>query len=209
MRREARDTSWHVLAFIVVVAGLSLLAPLAWWQGGRNQRQRLSNHTAGGGRATLGRSKNAAIHELPQPQIATLGPLIADQITLDPSVRETPAIGTGRPDLSDAATTEPEADNEMRLSAISRPPQPTMLPPAAIESRPASDAPGGSLFDVPEPTIQSRAWPQPKALLEQLDGVTTAMPTAGPWVERTISSLSRLVGSSSLADPLVGAELAN
>jgi len=111
--------------------------------------------------------------------------------------------------LNDAAAVQPADDNELRLSAISRPPQPTMLPPTAIESRPAIDAPGGSPFDVPEPTIQSRAWPQPKALLEQLDGVATAMPSARAWVERTISSLSRLVGLSSLADPAVSAELTN
>src|SRR5439155_20102961 len=49
----------------------------------------------------------------------------------------------------------------------------------------------------------------PTALLEQLGSVATAMPTAGPWTERTISSLSRLVALPSLADPAVSGELAN
>ena len=210
MNRDARDTSWHVLAFIVVVAGLSLLAPLAWWQGGRHPgRQHLSNHRASSGRAPLGRSTSASNPELPQPQVAPLGPLIADQITLDPSIRETPSIPTGRPALSEAAATEPQADSEMRLSAIARPPQPTILPPSAIETLPTSQPPGGSPFAVPEPAIESRAWPRPKALLEQLEGVVNLMPSAAPWAERAIGSLSRLVGSSSLADPLVGAELTN
>ena len=32
MSRLARDFSWHLFAFILVVAGLGALAPLAWWQ---------------------------------------------------------------------------------------------------------------------------------------------------------------------------------
>src|SRR5262245_27675254 len=119
MSRVARDTSWHVLAFIVVVVGLSLLAPLAWWQGGRNQRlHRSSTVNSIRSRTTLGRSKNTSTRDLPQPEMAPLGPLIADQISLDPSIRETPAIPTGRPELSEAARIEQELDNEMRLSAI-------------------------------------------------------------------------------------------
>src|SRR3954452_12675216 len=87
MSCEARDTSWHVLAFIVVVAGLSMLAPLAWWQGGRHPwPQRLSNHRATSSRPTLGRAKQASTPEVHEPQIAPLGPLIGDQITLDPSI---------------------------------------------------------------------------------------------------------------------------
>src|SRR5262245_34805712 len=210
MSRVTRDTSWHVFAFILVVVVLSLLTPLASWQGGRHQRwQRSSRPTVSRERGSLGRSTNTSVHETPQPQIAPLGPLIADQITLDPSIRETPAISTGRPDLSDAAKAEPETDGEMRLSAVSRPPQPTVLPPSAIESRPASESLGDSLFSAPEPAIETRAWPKATALLEQLDSLATAVPSAAPWAGQTMSSLTRLASSSSLADPLVAAELAN
>src|SRR5262245_17746189 len=143
MSRVTRDTSWHVLAFIVVVVGLSLLTPLASWQGGRHPRaRRSSNFTASRGRAALGKSKHASMHETSQQQIAPLGQLTADQITLDPSIRETPDISTGRSELSETANVESETDGEMRLSAVSRPPQPTILPPTAIESRPATESLG-------------------------------------------------------------------
>ncbi len=205
MKRVARDTSWHVFAFVVIVACLSLLAPLAWWHGKPHHGiPRQSKQTT-----SLGKSKKERAAELPQPQIAPLGPLIADKIALDPSIRETPEISTGRADLSDAAVAEPDANNDMRLSAISRPPQPTMLPPAAIESRPASESLSDNLLSDPEPAIESRAWPQPTALLKQLESVASAAPGAGPWAERTIRTLTRLVGSPSLADPAVRAELAN
>jgi hypothetical protein len=205
MRPVARDTSWHVFAFVVVVACLSLLAPLAWWQGKPNQRFQWKPKQI----TTLGGSKKGPAVELPQPQIAPLGPLVADKIALDPSIRETPDISPGRAELSDAAAAEPNADTDMRLSAISRPPQPTMLPPSAIESRPANESPGDSLFSDPEPAIESRAWPRPTALLKQLETVASAVPSANPWAERTIGALTRLAGSASLADPAVRAELAN
>ena len=42
MSRMGHDFSWHVFALVMVVAGLSLLAPLAWWQAheGRSFGQR-------------------------------------------------------------------------------------------------------------------------------------------------------------------------
>ena len=35
MSRLARESSWHLLAFVIVVAGLSVLAPVTWWHAAR------------------------------------------------------------------------------------------------------------------------------------------------------------------------------
>src|SRR5947207_15146358 len=76
MSRMGHDFSWHVFALVMVVAGLSLLAPLAWWQAheGRSFGQRTAK--------TLRRRPIAPIADEPivEPQVAPLRPLVADQI---------------------------------------------------------------------------------------------------------------------------------
>src|SRR4051812_48914784 len=120
MSRQARDFSWHLVELAMVVAGLVILAPLAWW---RTQEPPVS-----GGRrvVTMGAARTRAIPprdrkqviqtaEL-RPQLAPIGPLIADQISLDPSIHESPALPAFiAPDLGDLL--EPNAVPQMRLSA--------------------------------------------------------------------------------------------
>jgi hypothetical protein len=214
MRRAERDTSWQVLAFAVVVVGLSILAPLAWYaehSHSSHKRSLARRHRASG------RDARVAVHELPppRPQLAPIGPLVADQISLDPSIQETPAIPTGRPDLSDLLPGESEEENELRLSAISRPVQPIIPPTSEMRAaRESSELPGTSPFAIPEQSLPeqslpTRAWPEAKALLEQVHGAAQAMPAAASWGERVTSSLSHLAGLPSLADPAVSAELSN
>jgi len=215
MRRAERDTSWQVLAFAVVVVGLSILAPLAWYAEHSHSSHKRS--LARRHRKTTARESKIAVYELPppRPQLAPLGPLVADQISLDPSIQETPAIPTGRPDLSDLLPGESEEENELRLSAISRSVQP-IIPPASEmrAARESAEQPGTSPFAIPEPSLPeqpqpTRAWPVAKALIEQVHGVAQAMPSAAGWSERVTSSLSHLAGLTSHADPAVSAELAN
>ena|SRR5436190_1870875 len=135
MSRVARDFSWHLFALAIVVAGLSILAPLTWWQAGGNLFLSRShrNPVAAVHREalTLGHRDQVVIAKLPlpEPQIAAIGPLIADEIFLDPSVKETPALPTGGPELSDEAL-QIQPPGELRLSAtIVRPTQPVLPEP--------------------------------------------------------------------------------
>ena len=206
---------WQVLAFAVVVVGLSILAPLAWYAEHSHSSDKRS--LARRHRSTAARESKIAVHELPppRPQLAPIGPLVADQISLDPSIQETPAIPTGRPDLSDLLPGESEVESELRLSAISRPVQP-IIPPASEmrAARESSELPGTSPFPIPEQSLPeqplpTRCWPEAKSLIEQVHGAAQAMPTAARWSEQVTSSLSHLAGLPSLADPAVSGELSN
>jgi hypothetical protein len=80
MSRVARDFSWHLFALALVVAGLSVLAPVTWWQA-RQPRHRVRPerpHSAGA-------SWPVARSFTDEPQVARW-PLIADQIGLDPQL---------------------------------------------------------------------------------------------------------------------------
>src|SRR5438067_1458661 len=106
MSRLARDFSWHVILFVMMVAGLSLFAPLAWWN--REPPRRSVSRTS---LSKAARKFEAAPFLQPdefsiaalQPQTAAVGPLVADQITHDPSIHETPPIPAARPILGDEA----------------------------------------------------------------------------------------------------------
>src|SRR5262245_58650281 len=100
MTRHARDFSWHLLALAILIAGFSVLGPLSW----REAHQRHARFHAEEGfgkpseRPARGHSTNVTIEELPvpEPQLAPLRPIIADQIDLDPSIYETPALPAPR-----------------------------------------------------------------------------------------------------------------
>src|SRR5262245_30597083 len=109
MSRRNHDFSWHLLALATVIVGLSVLAPLTWWRVRHpDSRNAYLRRSAAHSRyhserpreaATLGGRDHAPVTRPPaaEPQIAPLGPLIADQIDLDPSVNETPALPVPRP----------------------------------------------------------------------------------------------------------------
>src|SRR5437764_673926 len=79
MSRMGRDFSWHVFALVMVVAGLSLLAPLAWHQ---TQQSRTSSRRIS---QRFQRDIPPIDDEpLAQPQTAALRPTVADQLDLDP-----------------------------------------------------------------------------------------------------------------------------
>src|SRR5438105_5656263 len=130
MSRMGHDFSWHVFALVMVVAGLSLLAPLAWWQAheGRSFGQRTAE--------TLRRRPIAPIADEPvlEPQIAPLRPLVADQIDLDPSVSETPALPVGFPRAPDPQLLG-DATGNLRLSSVLSRTQPEILDPKDLEPK--------------------------------------------------------------------------
>src|SRR5262245_10056949 len=107
MTRLARDFSWHLAAFFLVVAGLLALAPFAWWQTRSLDESARAQIPAGG-------LPNQAAAE---PQIAPLRPLVADEIRLDPSVTETPALpSTAAPTVNQHLMGD--ASGDLRLSAV-------------------------------------------------------------------------------------------
>jgi hypothetical protein len=213
MSRQARDFSWHLVALAMVVAGLVILAPLAWW---RTQEPPVSHARRV---ATLGAARTGAAPRRDRkpviettelrPQLAPIGPLIADQISLDPSIHESPALpvatGPNLGDLLDASATP-----DFRLSAtLVRPsplPQPQELQPQFPLPQPANPSP----FPIPDPAVPgTHAWAHPIALIEQLQSLATSAPSAANWAEQTIATLERIVATNSLGDPRVGVELAN
>jgi hypothetical protein len=214
MTRLARDFSWHLFALVIVVAGLSFLAPLAWWHARPplnstpNARSPLRPD-----RLTLGRPDEELIASVPapEPQVALLRPLVADeiQIDLDPSVTETPLLPLSRPEGNDDPLQAP-ATGDLRLSAtLARPTQPPPPKPNEIETlRQPEEPPSASPFAIPDTAFpQARAWPQPVALIEQLGALAASTPAAAAWAEQVVGGVERLVSADSLADPAVSTEL--
>ena len=216
MSRPASDFSWHLVALAIVIAGLAFLAPLAWRHEGKSAAAR--SHSA---RLTLGRSNpNTGVKtEQPAPQLAPIGPLIADQIDLDPSVSETPALPTSKPvsieeagpESIDDALNRLEAD-DVRLSAtLTRPVQPLPPLPERVESlRQPAPAPETSPFAIPESAFPpSRGFAIPTALIEQFQSLAQTTPVAKNWAESVIVDVQRLVELPSLADAAIPADLTN
>jgi len=211
MSRQARDFSWHLVALSMVVAGLVILAPLAWWRAHESPQSRARRMTTLGTartRVVTGHDQNRihASDEL-RPQLAPIGPLIADQITLDPSIHETPALPVAtEPVLTDLLETSAAPD--VRLSATLVRPSPLPPPPDLQPQLPPPTNP--SPFPSPEPALPGKhAWTHPIALIEQLRALSTSVPSAANWAEQTIATLDRIVATNSLSDPRVTYELAN
>ena len=203
MSRVARDFSWHLFALALVVAGLSVLAPVTWWQ----TRSPLASKSPAE-RLHLGKMSRLPVsHPLSdEPQIAPLGPLIADQINLDPSVNETPALPSPQPNtelmLNDAA-------DQMRLSStLVRPPQPIIPEPEITDSlRQPLDLPSPSPFALPEPPPVHRAFANPTALVNQLKALADTTPSAADWADQVLIHIERIVAAPQLADAGVTNEL--
>ncbi len=205
MTRLARDVSWHLFAFVLVIAGLGAIAPWAWWQScatSAPQTRPLARD----------RAKRAPEIELPpifEPQVAPLRPPVADQIDLDPSITETPALPAGP---SPAAGQELLADpsGDLRLSATTAK---TIHPqvPGPLEAQPLREPPEAAApFAQPPESLfpPTKAWPYPSGLVEQLNILAATTPAAAAWCEEAKAEIERLSGVGSLADPAAEAPLA-
>jgi hypothetical protein len=217
MSRPARDFSWHLLALAIVVAGLGVLAPLTWWHARRQRAPAVGARRETIVRSNLplakppARSSRTPDQSIAEPQVATLRPPVADQINLDPSITETPALPSG-PSLEQGQALLGDPRGELRLSAttakIIQPelPNPTDLGPLRQPAEPPSIAPEATS---PESFPATKAWPYPSGLIEQLNILAATTPPAALWAEQAKLELERLVAVETLADPAATAPLLN
>ena len=184
MSRPARDFSWHLVALALVVAGLGILAPLAWFQTrepGAPKDSALRDRAARTV-APVHIQPAPVTEELPplEPQLAMLRPPVADQINLDPSINETPPLPTGPSSLADQQIMG-EPRGELRLSAtINKAAEPqvpdlTDLITLRQPAEPPSLSPKSALPEIPP---VAKAWPMPSGLIEQLNALAAAVPLA-------------------------------
>src|SRR5262245_52122017 len=105
--------SWRLLFFVAGLFLLSLLAPFGWNRNSEPAARHLGKSSRGEDASRLESelAQSAAGEEseiqdpnseiAPSPQLAPLGPLVADQIDLDPSITQTPALpAQGKLDLT-------------------------------------------------------------------------------------------------------------
>jgi len=211
MSRHGRDFSWHLLALVIVIAGLGVLGPLAWREANKPHGRSHADKFYEG--LTPSRPADVSVEELPvpEPQVAPLRPIIADQIDLDPSIHETPALPAPRAPIVEESPLESEATGELRLSAtLARPSQPILPQPTDVEPLRQPADPPTSPFAVPESAFPStKAWPHAVALIKQLGDLATSTPVAAAWAEQAIAELETIALAQTLADPSVSANLSN
>jgi hypothetical protein len=201
--------SWRLLVFVAGLFLLSLLAPFGWNRNSQLAARHLgkSSHAdeasrqesqlaqaAAGGKTEI---QNPKSETAPRPQLAPLGPLVADQIDLDPSITQTPALpAPAKVDLGPAIGPIPADDStytaDQELALRPNPPS----PPARIETQPASE---------PEPPVTeppvTKAWPYAAGLIEQLNILMAEVPSAAAWAQDVNALLESLAQLDSLADP--------
>lgn len=225
MHRDSADYSWRLVAVIAVLFILALFGLPLWQQKqlerqvemplGASAQPSAESPAAGivatqpsdagpvkriygpelPPRRAITLAANPEPARSPAPVIAPVGPLVADNIDLDPSITETPALpannpATEAPSLADE--TNPEGGDPLSLE-LDTPTRISEPPPSSIqeEARPKPDLPA------------TAAWPYPGALIEQLDALAAAEPEAVRWVGRVKHQLGRLTGVDSLASPEV------
>jgi hypothetical protein len=196
MSRQARESSrhlfWHLSAFVMVIAGLSVLAPMVWWKSQRDRPEARPNDS---------------FSPPPQLTIAPLRPPVAEQIDLDPSITETPLLPSGPPPADNQLSAD--ASGELSLNTTASRTLELNLPnpqDAELLEQPLA---GVSDSQLEREIPATKAWPYPSALVEQLNILAAAAPQVADWTTRVRVELERLILTESLADPAAGSPLAN
>jgi hypothetical protein len=199
--------SWRLLAAVAGLFLLSLLAPLTWHNGSQRPEQHLGgrdNHASlPAPRAdsdphieaiivlTGGHEPVSAIDGAARPQMARVGPLVADNIDLDPSITQTPLL----PAKASAETLEHPASpiaTEVSQPAIGPLDQP---PAAAIQPEPA-----------PPPELPpTKAWPYAAGLIEELNVLAATASESAGWAQHVTSEAQALARLETLSDPSAAA----
>jgi hypothetical protein len=199
--------SWRALLTVAGLFLFSLLAPLTWQRG----QPSAAKHLGPSARSQSVAPATTIIQRIePEivlisgeelPQRAPLGPLVADNIDLDPSITQPPVVRGHRPAgeeprLSNLPSSPIILDPNEPLESLAEPIEP--LPPATIQPAPAPPA---------APPI-TKAWPHATGLLTQLDAVAATVPAAAGWAEQTKAILGTLAGLDTLGEPAAAEALA-
>ncbi len=175
------------------------------------------------------RETGLAAFETPK-QVAKTGPVVAEQIDLDPSLAETPtrvspkvepviefektpATPGNQPTpekspLEDPAITPPATPAEATEPTPPSPAEPRTLPDATELPNQSTVKPSVPPDVAPAPQNASAgAWPYPTALVSQLRELATEEPQVAHWAQQTVVQLEDLAKIPSLADPQVGGVL--
>lgn len=211
---ERRSFPWGTVSLSLGLIGLALLSPLAFRGDLREAlRSRLQELTAGRQQVAADAKPTPAEQaDALAPQVAPYGPLVAEEIDLDPSINETPALPLAlHQPISNVSQqlTNPSPALELGPTITTAQPQFPDLPPAEVEPRsdteeplrepdaPATIKPAEE--EVPEFPV-TKAWAYPAGLIEQLNVLAATTPAGAAWAERTIAELERFVLAETLAD---------
>lgn len=162
-------------------------------------------------------------------RVAKTGPVVAEQIDLDPSLAETPTRTAAKVEPviefhQTPAEKTPPTDNPLEGPAINPPATPAEVTepaspsPATPEPRTLpddSELPNQSTVkpsvppDVPPApeNASAGAWPYPTALITQLRDLADDEPLVAHWAQQTIVQLEDLAKIPSLSDPQVSSVL--
>jgi len=204
--------SWRLLLIAVGLALLSGLAPLVWQRSGSRVSE-VGNRESGirDRKSSVAFNPHSALRT-PQstPQLAPLGPLVADHIDLDPSLTHLPSLP--RPKIEYAPAALPTLPGGAFTAGQDRPSQeaPSQDPPS--QDPPTDDQPSPPATVSPEPARQPelpapKAWPFPAALIEQLNILAAELPPTADWTRQAIAELEALARLDSLRDPAAAAKL--
>jgi len=190
--------------------------------------------------ALVGSEPALALHDLPAPnvgppariadalselaaysapaEIAPSGPLVAEQIDLDPSLTLLPAFPVREPRSNElpmpgpisepvrtVSTSEPAVDPQVPIEAM--PPIPSV---SIVVQEPATTLPPPMPF---EPAIEPKSpldvgpWPVPVALLKQLKVLQSSTGAVVNWCQRVTDELAQLARSTALGDARAEASL--
>ena len=203
---ERRSATWPVITLLLGIAGLALMAPLAWQRKGPADRAGLA--APGDLRPALSPSEAAELrsrlHPSLAPTVAPLGPLVAEQIEFDPSITQTPLLPVSQPLLDPApALSDPSGSLELKPAATSLQPQFPDFPRTDISpAEPLGEPDPGSIVAEPEPAPaypETKAWPYPAGLVEQLNVLAATVPEGGDWAERAKAEIERFVQVDALS----------
>ena len=209
---ERRSFPWGSVTLVLGLIGLALLSPLAFRGDLREAFQARIQALVGARPEVAADEQPASLPaETRVPQVAPYGPLVAEEIDLDPSITETPSLPLAvHQPISNVAQelTSPNPALELGPTITTAQPQFPELPPAA---EPGNDSIGPvrepdepatikpALEEVPEFPV-TKAWAYPAGLIEQLNVLAATTPAGAEWAQRVIAELEQFVLAETLAD---------
>ncbi|MDX1945935.1 MAG: hypothetical protein SFU86_11100 [Pirellulaceae bacterium] len=229
MSRLTGESSQKLLYGVLFLLALCMLAPLAWRLRGPlavRGAPALPAPEPIADREPVVESGIALVREQPElefpsepavpdagelePVVAPIRPLVAENIDLDPSITETPAL----PAFSPPPLPEPSASGRGLPAVPSLPLNPASAPigesPAPATELPETEVTGSVIQPVPAAPAElaaSKAWAYPAGLIEQLNVLSATLPEAGNWARRAKAEAEHLAHIEQLGSSAAGESL--